>query len=326
MSEALEAKPFWRKAEWAVAAGVLVFALGFVGVAVWSGGRSAWHTLLSVPPGILPLLLAMSLVNYVLRAWRWIIFSDALGLRVPPARNALYFVAGFAMTTTPGKLGEALRLWLLNRFHGARYDSTVALLLGDRLADAVAMTLVVAGTVFWFAHYAWMALVSVAVVGALAALWLRPGLLLRFIDFVYARVHRFARLFVRARRAVRALSQLASPGVFAAALGLGVVGWLSEGLSFYLVLHALGQTLHPLTCVFIFAFGMVVGAISVLPGGLGSTEATMIGLLATQHVPLHVAVVATAVVRATTLWFAVSLGLVALPVSLRRPLRQGVLF
>jgi uncharacterized protein (TIRG00374 family) len=68
--------------------------------------------------------------------------------------------------------------------------------------------------------------------------------------------------------------------------------------------------------VFIFAFAMMVGAISVLPGGLGSTEATMIGLLVTQHVGFDVAVVATAVVRVTTLWFAVSLGLLALPWAL----------
>ena len=38
----------------------------------------------------------------------------------------------------------------------------------------------------------------------------------------------------------------------------------------------------PMTCVFIFAFAMIVGAISVLPGGLGSTEATMAGLLVLQ--------------------------------------------
>jgi len=62
-----------------------------------------------------------------------------------------------------------------------------------------------------------------------------------------------------------------------------------------------------------------VGALSFLPGGLGSTEATMVGLLATQGVALPVAVVATGVVRVTTLWFAICLGLIALPAALRRP-------
>jgi uncharacterized protein (TIRG00374 family) len=55
----------------------------------------------------------------------------------------------------------------------------------------------------------------------------------------------------------------------------------------------------------------------VLPGGLGSTEATMVGLLASQGVPVPTAIVATGLVRVTTLWFAVGLGLVALPFTLR---------
>jgi glycosyltransferase 2 family protein len=304
--------------EIAVSAGVLLFALGFAATAVWAGGWRTWQTLLSVPPAILPVLLGLSTLNYVMRGARWLLFSRALGLRVPPMRNALYYVAGFSMTTSPGKVGEALRLWLLNRHHGCRYDRTAALLVGDRLADAVSTTLVVAITVGWFSHYVWMAVVAVLAVSGLAGIWLRPGLLLRCIDALYARVRRWPRMFVRARRAVRALWQLAYPRVFGTALLLGAIGWFSEGMSFYVVLHALGATLHPLACVFIFAFAMMVGAISVLPGGLGSTEATMIGLLATQNVPFDVAVVATAVVRVTTLWFAVALGLLALPMALGR--------
>ncbi len=317
---AVIAPPKWRRMEWAVAGGIVVFALGFAAAAALGGGRQAWATLLQVPPAILPVLLAMSALNYLLRGTRWILFSRALKLRVPVRANALYYVAGFSMTTTPGKLGEALRLWLLNRNHGCRYDRTAALLVGDRLADAVSTTLVLAVTVGWFSHYLWAALVAVAVVSGLAGIWLRPGLLLRGIDVAYRILHRWPRLFVRARRAVRSLWQLSAPRVFLPALLLGAAGWLSEGLSFYVVLHALGAGIGPLSCVFVFAFAMMVGAISVLPGGLGSTEATMIGLLVSQHVPLDVAIVATAVVRLTTLWFAVALGLLTLPLALgRRP-------
>ena len=43
--------------------------------------------------------------------------------------------------STPGKVGEALRLWLLERCHGYRYERTAPLLIGDRLGDAVAITL-----------------------------------------------------------------------------------------------------------------------------------------------------------------------------------------
>jgi uncharacterized protein (TIRG00374 family) len=132
-------------------------------------------------------------------------------------------------------------------------------------------------------------------------------------------VRRWPRLFVRARRAVRALQRLAHPRAFGTALLLATAGWWAEAASFSLLLTALGAHLRAMECAFVFAFGMLVGAISVLPGGLGSTEATMIGLLASQGVPFATALVATAVVRLTTLWFAVVLGMLALPIALSRP-------
>ncbi len=313
---AIPVAPRLRRMELAVLLGVVMFALGMAVAAIWGGGRVAWATLLTIPGHIVPIMLAMSLLNYTMRALRWLLFSRALGLGVNPAVNALYYVAGFSMTTTPGKMGEALRLWLLARFHGSRYEDTAALLVADRLSDAVAITGVVALSVFGFAHYASVAVIAVLGVAGITALALRPRFILWGIDTAFARLRRWPRLFVRARRAVRALEMLAPPMVFGPALLLGTVGWCSEALSFFVLLHALGASLHPLSCMFIFAFSMLVGAISILPGGLGSTEATMVGLLASQGVPFETALVATGVARVTTLWFAVALGFVALPMAL----------
>jgi uncharacterized protein (TIRG00374 family) len=300
---------------------VLAFVAGISIAAIAGGDHKAVQALASVPPSVLPVLLALSALNYALRTLRWLLFSRTLHLCVPPATNALYYIAGFAMTTTPGKVGEALRLWLMNRSHGSRYESTAALLVADRLSDAVAVSAVVAITVGWFAHYAWLAGISVGIVAVIAGLALRPVLLLGAIDVLFGRVRRWPRLFVRARRSVRALQRLARPRVFGLALLLVTLGWCAEAASFALLLRALHVALNPMAAAFVFAFGMMVGAISVLPGGLGSTEATMVGLLATQNVPFETALVATAIVRLTTLWFAVGLGMAALPFALGRPVR-----
>ena len=286
-----------RRAEIASVLAMVVFAIGLFGAALWGGGRQSWETLQHVPLDLLPVLLALSLVNYLMRGLRWLLFSRALGLNVPPMRNALYYVAGFSMTATPGKLGEALRLWLLRRYHGCALERSAPLLVADRLTDGVATSTVV----------------------ALTLALLRPVLLVWALDVTFHLIRRAPRLFVRARRAARGLQAIGAPGVLALAVVFGLIGWCAEGLSFALLLHALGVTLATPAAIFVFCFAMLVGALSFLPGGLGSTEATMVGLLVTQGVPVSTAVVATGVVRVTTLWFAICLGLVALPVALRRP-------
>ncbi len=313
------------RAELAVLAAVLLFAAGFVAAALWGGGAQAWSTLQRVPLRLLPVLLGLSLLNYGMRGLRWLVFSRALHLRVPPRANLLYYISGFAMTPTPGKAGEVVRLYLLNRFYGCAYDRTAALMIGDRLLDGLAATLVVAVAAPFYAHARTGAAAAAVLGAAIVALCLRPGIVLHATDAAFARLRRWPRLFVRARRAVRAMQRLARPRVFAVTLLAGAIGWTSEGISFFLLLRALdpGAGLGAGACVFIFVFAMLVGALTFLPGGLGSTEATLIALLSLQGVPLPTAIVATGVIRVTTLWFAVGLGLLALPMALAGAGRSG---
>jgi len=295
----------------------VLFGLVFFCAAVLAGGHAALAALERVPLHLFALMLGLSSLNYLCRALRWLWFSHALRVHVAPSRNAPYYVAGFAMTTTPGKLGEALRLWFLRRGHGCRYADTVPLLMADRLWDAVAMAAVLCASVAWLAAYFWITLAAGAIVGGVTLLCLKPSILMAGVTFAAAAAPGRLRLFATWRRALRKMERLASPTVFGLGLLLGLIGWFSEGISLYVLLHALHAPIGAGACVFIFAFSMIVGAISVLPGGLGSTEATMAGLLALQGVPVQTAIVATAVVRVTTLWFAVCLGMIALPVAMR---------
>jgi len=67
--------------------------------------------------------------------------------------------------------------------------------------------------------------------------------------------------------------------------------------------------------VLVYSISALAGAMSFMPGGLGSTEAVMVGLLLWKGVPAPEAVAATVLIRLTTLWFAVVLGVVALASS-----------
>src|SRR5690348_3510600 len=56
-------------------------------------------------------LLAMTLTffNYALRATRWRWYLTRMGNSAPRGFSALAYVAGFAFTLSPGKLGELMR-------------------------------------------------------------------------------------------------------------------------------------------------------------------------------------------------------------------------
>ncbi len=62
---------------------------------------------------------------------------------------------------------------------------------------------------------------------------------------------------------------------------------------------------------------MLAGAVSMLPGGLGGAEATLIALLCLWGLTLSTAVAATLLINVATLWLAVLLGVIALSIHAR---------
>ena len=307
-----------RRAEYGAVITAVVFVMAMAAAGIWFGLEEVWHRMLTLNPVVLAGLLGLSLVNYMLRAWRWYVYSQHLNIQVSRRRTGLYYFAGFAMTTTPGKLGEALRLWFLERCHGYRYERTAPLLIGDRMGDAVAITLLcLAGISAFGAVYVTGTLVAAAaLLGALLML-LRPHVPLRIVLLVYGMVGRWPRLFGAARGVVRKTSRLLDPRIFVLTSAMGVIGWMCEAFALHWLLIDLGADITLQQSIFVFAFAMLVGAVSMLPGGLGGTEATMFALLTLLNVPADTALAATMIIRLTTLWFAVGLGFIALPAAFR---------
>src|SRR6185369_13142940 len=109
------------------------------------------------------------------------------------------------------------------------------------------------------------------------------------------------------------LRSLLSPGLLAVALGLSAVAWSAEGVGFWLVVREYAPQASLLAALFNYTGATVVGSLSMLPGGLGTAEGSMAALLHAQGLGTADANLVTLVVRGATLWFAVVLGLLALP-------------
>jgi uncharacterized protein (TIRG00374 family) len=91
---------------------------------------------------------------------------------------------------------------------------------------------------------------------------------------------------------------------------LSVLSWGLECVGFWFVLRGFDAEVSLLVAAFVFALSSVLGAVSLLPGGLGVTEGSMTGLLLVFEVAQATAASATIVIRAATLWFTASLALV----------------
>ncbi len=304
-----------RFERWLTIGLLAAMAFGIWGLVARTGWAEMLAPLTRLGAGSVLALLALSLCNYLLRGLRWHLFQRALGLPVSLGQSMGHFIAGLAMSVTPARLGELVRMRWLRRETGWSAERTAPLMLLDRAADLAAVAAMV-GLGLWAAG-GQIALAGpvIALAFVVAALATRPQPLMWLAALTFPR---FPRAAARIRRAGRSLAALSGGFGVVAGLVLGLIGWAAEGYAFALTLAWLGAPLHPGMAMAIFGFATIAGGLTGAPGGLGGAEGAMVALLLAQDVPLVEAVAATAVIRLTTLWFAVVLGLGAYPFVERR--------
>lgn len=313
---------FTRGRKLALAATVLLYAGGAAAVYVFIDDATL-QMALSLPLTLVAALLGLSLINYAVRAWRWVVLSAQLDFRVPAPKNVLYYFAGYALTSTPGKAGEAVRLWFLKSGHGVPYERSLPMMLADRIIDIWAVLILAFVSIAGFAQYRWQGVVLALLIVGISVPILFPRRFQPLLDSLYRVAPRRGRLIVRGRRIIRAMADLSSWRTYGLTLVPTIGGWFAEGAAFYLLLRHFGAEVSLLNAVFIFSFSLIVGAISMLPGGLGSTEVAIVILLKALGVDLDIALAATAIIRITTFWFALAAGLALMPAAMNAAARAG---
>ena len=292
----------------AVVAGLFVLA----SATSWT---EIWHQIQKLSLQSIVILLLLSIANYGMRALRWHLFTQRLGLPTGLMANTRHYFGGFAMSVTPGRVGELIRMRWLARETGWSMERTAPLALVDRAADLGAMALILGLSLLLSAGGIAFALPFAGIALAIAILATQPRLLSFLVTALYRITGAFPRLMGRVRQAARSLRLFMSPKMLTLAGGLSMLGWLAEGYAFYLLLNWMGAPLPFWMAVAIFTFSTLAGGLTGAPGGLGGAEAAMVALLSLEGVPLEVSIPATAIIRLTTLWFAIAIGLAAFPIA-----------
>jgi len=256
---------------------------------------------------------ALSLMNYGIRILRWRGYLAKLGHRFPLRFLAMTYVAGFAYTLSPGKVGEIVRA----RYYvprGVRLSEITAAFFAERLLDIVAMLALASLLLTSTPRFGgFLALVAVLVIGILACVSLMPW---PTVARKLAASERFPKRIrdglVGIVATLVSTRPLLGPGMLAAGFAAGVLAWGLEGAG----LGLLG-TIYPevplplLSAIGVYGIAVLVGGLSFLPGGLGSTEAAMTGLLVTHGFTVSQGLLLMLTCRLVTLWLGVCTGWLA---------------
>ena len=261
-----------------------------------------------------PVLLLLSFLNYITRFLKWQYYTYILGIEIKPGRSFLIFLSAFIMSVTPGKMGEVLKSYLLKEENGTPISKSAPIVFAERLTDFISIVLLCIVGAYVFNYGQNLVLITGIVFIGVAVILSFKNFSLNIISY-FEKIKFLAKHILKFHIAYESIYNLVKIKPLILATFISIIAWFFECAGFYIVLKIFASEtnieISLLIATFVYTFSTLVGAIAMLPGGVGATEATLTGLLVFLKIPRDISVASTIIIRTATLWFAVFVGIIA---------------
>lgn len=267
------------------------------------------------------ILIFLAFLNYVFRFLKWQYFLGVLDIKPSLKNSLLIFFSGLSMSITPGKVGEVLKSYLLKETDNIRIKKSIMIIFAERLTDVIGLVILsLLGISSFFFHFYSIVLIIVLIVAIIVIITNRKIFFkLSALATKFPLIGKYVIDMEDVYDSSRSLMSLKSI-IFS--ILISIVSWFFECLALYVLLLNLNSPLSISQSTFIFAFSSIFGSILVLPGGLGAAEGSFLALLIFSGISKSIAALATIVIRISTLWFGVLLGLISLFVINRKLVKK----
>ena len=216
------------------------------------------------------------------------------------------FIANF----TPARIGEPVRSYFLKRITGHPISLSIPRVIIERVLDILSLIIlsILGISLFGFGlEYPALNIALLAASVVLIVLVLRSRRAISKLIGIFFKLLSFHEKARKWKNRSEEITERFYNGmriqkrILVATSLLSLFIWILEGFVFYLVMISLNIELPLLFIVAVFAFSVLMGTISFLPGGIGSTEFVFV-LILSAHIATVQATAGVILGRFLTFW------------------------
>lgn len=242
---------------------------------------------------------------YFIRFLKWNFFLKSVGVHLKLKDNLFVFFSGLGMTITPAKVGEIWKGWLIKDINGESLSKTVPVVITDRVTDLMGLIILsLLGILYYKSGISILIALILIFIGFFAAIR-SEKISGKIISMLENRAGKYSK-DIKTMHAT--FLQLMNPKNMTLMSFLSAFAWFFECLALFLVIVGFGQSLSLILSTFVFSFASLVGAVSMIPGGLGIAEATISGMLQYFGLTSVDSIGVAIIIRFGTLWYGAILG------------------
>lgn len=259
---------------------------------------------------LLPILLLLSLGNYFTRYFKWEYYLKIVEIQIPKIDSLSIFMSGLIMSVTPGKFGELLKSYLVKQINKSPISKTAPIIFAERTTDFLSLTILAIVGAYYFNYGKIIILIISVIIVAGIILITNRKLSIKLLH-LFSKVKYLSKHIQKLNTAYDSSFKLLSFIPLMLMTFLSIISWGFECFGYYIILTNFDVTIDVLWAFFSYSFSTIVGALSMLPGGLGVTEGSLTLMLVQKGFSNNDAIASTFIVRAVTLWFAVLVGAIS---------------
>lgn len=251
------------------------------------------------------------LISIFLKFLRWHFYLKEINILIPKYDSVMIFLVGLSMSFSPGKLGELLKSYLLKSKFQFQISITSPVIIAERIIEFTSLIIIsIFGAIAYNLKFQYL---------------IFPFLLLILIFFLF-RNNRFINLlftflgkFKFFRQNLEKLTNVRETTfnlftweIFLKMLFISSFAWLFECYSYYLIVQFFVPEVGFIWISVIYLISIIIGSVSMTPGGIGTTEGALTYFLYQQNISENIAVTSALLIRVSTLWFTIIVGFLAL--------------
>ncbi|MFW9928744.1 MAG: YbhN family protein [Candidatus Thorarchaeota archaeon] len=256
---------------------------------------------------LLPLLFILSFFTFFARFYKWNYYLRLLSIKISMRESFIIFMSSLIMLATPGALGELFKSYLVKQITGEQISKTAPIIFSERITDLISVIFIaLAGAILY--NYGILIMSLLIILFLVLIIFIsNKKVSIKFISLL-SRIKFLHKYLSKINVAYESFHSMLKGKSLFFMLFISIVSWSFECLSFYIILISLGLTISVMWAAFVYAFGTIIGSLTMLPGGVGVTDGSFVFLIVQKGFSKNVAVASTFIIRAVTLWFAVGVG------------------
>ena len=293
---------------------VATIALYFIFL-VFSDLSEVYEHLNKMDISYLPIILLLIPLSWAVLFTRWNLLLKNSNVRVPVKDNLKIYLSGFALSITPGKVGELIKSQLLKTKFGIPREKTAPIVLVEQLYNIIGIVGVSILGLWYFEFGAHIILITASLLVIVLVLISSKRFFEKFLTLL-SRIKFLSKYTSTLSNSYDVLQKSTRGWIVVYASALSIAFWLIESVIAYFVLLSFGiNHIEFLSVITTYTSSIILGVASFLPLGIGVVEGSLAGFFTLQGVDVSIALTLVIFIRIFTRWIAVSVGFVLLKLS-----------